>query len=66
MQPYREINRQKSSDKINDPVASGEARAGRVVGAAGGCGNMNSTRTLQVRHHKQKKYSYYFYNFLSF
>jgi hypothetical protein len=53
-------------DKINDPVASGEARAGRVVGAAGGCGNMNSTRTLQVRHHKQKKYSYYFYNFLSF
>jgi hypothetical protein len=42
----------KSADKINDPVASGEARAGRVVGAAGGCGNMNYTRTLQVRDHK--------------
>ena len=43
MQPYTEINRQKSADKINDPVASGEAQAGRAVGAAGGCGKMNTT-----------------------
>jgi len=44
--PYTEINRQKSSGKINDPVASGEAQAGRAVGAAGGSGNMNTTWTI--------------------
>jgi len=32
-------------DKINDPVASGEAQAGRAVGAAGGSGEVNSTQT---------------------
>ena len=44
--PYTEINRQESADKINDPVASGEAQAGRAVGAAGGSGNMNTTWTI--------------------
>jgi hypothetical protein len=33
-------------DKINDPVASGEAQAGRAVGAAGGSGKMNTTWTI--------------------
>ena len=46
MQPYTEIDRQKSADKINDPVASGEAQAGRAVNAAGGSGNMNTTWTI--------------------
>ena len=46
MQPYTEIDRQKSPDKINDPVASGEAQAGRAVNAAGGSGNMNTTWTI--------------------
>ena len=49
MQPYTEINRQKSADKINDPVASGEAQAGRAVGAAGGSGEENSTQTPLVK-----------------
>ena len=42
-------------DKINDPVASGEARAGRVVGAAGGCGKMNSIQTAQVKSQKSAR-----------
>jgi len=42
-------------DKINDPVASGEARAGRVAGAAGGCGKVNSTQTPQVTRPKARK-----------
>jgi hypothetical protein len=55
LQPYTEINRQKSSGKINDPVASGEARAGRVVGAAGGCGKVNSIQTVQVKSQKSER-----------
>ena len=42
-------------DKINDPVASGEARAGRVVGAAGGCGKVNSIQTPQVKRPKAQE-----------
>jgi hypothetical protein len=54
-------------DKINDPVASGEAQAGRAVGAAGGSGKMNTTwRIAGQPPEKQKKYSHYFYKFLSF
>ena len=55
MPPYTEINRQKSSGKINDPVASGEAQAGRAVGAAGGCGKMNSIQTAQVKSQKSAR-----------
>jgi len=48
-------------DKINDPVASGEAQAGRVVGAAGGSGNMNTTWTIAGQPpEERKKYSAYF------
>jgi hypothetical protein len=51
-------------DKINDPVASGEARAGRVVGVAGGCDKVNSTQRVLVRGYKSKKYLAYICNLL--